>query len=353
MENNVKKVRLEWIDAMRGFTMMLVVAYHVAQIGFGENEKTSVSLPFLVMFRMPLFFFVSGFLAWKSRWVWTALNFCQMSLKKIRVQLVPTLVFMTVFIVFKGRHTFMESLENMMSSPYKGGYWFTWVLLLMLLIYYVIAFLEQKLHLKHWLIMGFFLLAVFANLTLYMPHTFGNWWKAEWMNVSSLVQVMRYMQFFLLGNIVHRFWKESEGLMRSVWFFPTVLTVAIVSCAEFFRWHSLSGQWINLPKMAATYSLLMLVIMFFHHYEHWFVKTTKVGTVLQYIGTRTLDIYLLHFLFIPKLPMVGKWLNANQPNFVVDVVCSLSVAGVVVCFCLLVSNILRVSPLLRKYLFGR
>ena len=57
------KKRIEWLDAMRGFTMLLVVAYHVAQFGFGENEKTSAALPFLVLFRMPLFFFVSGFLA--------------------------------------------------------------------------------------------------------------------------------------------------------------------------------------------------------------------------------------------------------------------------------------------------
>ena len=35
MENNVvKKTRLEWLDALRGFTMILVVAYHVAIMGF-------------------------------------------------------------------------------------------------------------------------------------------------------------------------------------------------------------------------------------------------------------------------------------------------------------------------------
>ena len=33
--------RMEWLDAMRGFTMILVVAYHVALFGFGESEKMS------------------------------------------------------------------------------------------------------------------------------------------------------------------------------------------------------------------------------------------------------------------------------------------------------------------------
>ena len=62
--------RIEWLDAMRGFTMILVVAYHVAQFGFVENEKSSAALPFLVLFRMPLFFFVSGFLAYASGMDW-------------------------------------------------------------------------------------------------------------------------------------------------------------------------------------------------------------------------------------------------------------------------------------------
>ena len=69
------KQRLEWLDAMRGFTMILVVAYHVAEFGFVESEKISASLPFLVLFRMPLFFFVSGFLAYKASWEWTPQSF--------------------------------------------------------------------------------------------------------------------------------------------------------------------------------------------------------------------------------------------------------------------------------------
>ncbi len=60
MEKAVKKPRLEWLDALRGFTMILVVANHVSQMGFEQQWKLSSSLPFLLLFRMPLFFFVSG-----------------------------------------------------------------------------------------------------------------------------------------------------------------------------------------------------------------------------------------------------------------------------------------------------
>jgi len=89
-----KKQRLEWLDALRGFTMIMVVAYHVCQQGFMMPAKVSSSMPFLVLFRMPLFFFVSGFLAYKAAQIWDIPNLWQLVLKKLRVQLIPTFVFM-------------------------------------------------------------------------------------------------------------------------------------------------------------------------------------------------------------------------------------------------------------------
>ena len=81
--NNGLTTRLSWLDALRGFTMILVVAYHVAQFAFHENEKTSAALPFLVLLRMPLFFFVSGFLAYNASFSWTIPNALKLSWKKV------------------------------------------------------------------------------------------------------------------------------------------------------------------------------------------------------------------------------------------------------------------------------
>lgn len=59
--------RLEFIDAMRGFTMLLVVYSHVLIFGYHQNEITHVSFnQALSTFRMPLFFFISGFVLYNS-----------------------------------------------------------------------------------------------------------------------------------------------------------------------------------------------------------------------------------------------------------------------------------------------
>lgn len=133
-----KTSRLQWLDAMRGFTIVLVVAYHVAQIAFGENEKTSSSLPFLVLFRMPLFFFVSGFLAYKATFQWNLSSVGRQLWKKILVQIVPTLVFLSVFIILR-KGDFWANFTHILTLPTKSGYWFTWVLLQMFVVYYAIG----------------------------------------------------------------------------------------------------------------------------------------------------------------------------------------------------------------------
>lgn len=355
---------------MRGFTMLLVVAYHVAQFGFAENEKTSAALPFMVLFRMPLFFFVSGFLAYKANFLWNIKNTIPLVLKKLHVQIVPAVIFLCIFIVFKSKYGFWEGMLNALKSPTKDGYWFTWVLLQMFLIYYVICIVGQRLFPQplscreeenkpaitgrfrcvFWLTV--WILSIVAYETLYLPKLF-SYHKDMFFSYSSLVQTIRFMQFFLLGNIVHRYWKQVQRIFDSIWFFPLVATLAVVCCADIFRWHTLKFAWTNLPRTTAMYALLLMVVMFFRFNKKWFTTEHALGRALQYTGKRTLDVYLLHFLLIPSVPFVGTWLNTHHPNFLIDLFASVGIAIPIVAACLLISHILHTSPALGKFLFGK
>ena len=351
--------RLEWLDAMRGFTMILVVAYHVAQMSFGINEKTSTSLPFFVLFRMPLFFFVSGFLAYKANFEWTWPNALRLTWKKIKIQVLPAVVFLCIFIILR-RPEFWGSFEYCMKSPTKGGYWFTWVLLHMFIIYYlscmVQRFIDSRLKVqgtggRHAVIWVLFIVSLIAYESLYQPSV--SFHKDLFFRYSSLTKTMNFLPFFLFGNLVHRYWEKAQKVADSSWFFPILTLLAFVSCSDIFRWHTLRFEWINLPRTVAMFSLLTMVVIFFRHYQSWFTRERPVGRGLQYIGVRTLDIYLIHYILLPKLPQVGVWFNQNRPNFVLEVTVTFSIAIVVIAFCLLVSQILRISPMFRQYLFGR
>ncbi len=344
----MERERIQWLDALRGFTMILVVAYHVAQVSFGESEKLSSSLPFLVLMRMPTFFFVSGFLAYNLRFQWTVPNTLRLTWKKIRVQVIPAFVFLCVFIVVR-KTDFWHSFVLCMRSPTKGGYWFTWVLLQMFLVYYMVCLASKN---RNWPIWVLWVVSILVYETMYMPKYF-TYHKDLFFFFSSLIKTMEFMQFFVFGNLVHRYWRQVQRIMDTPWFFPIVVVLAFLCCADFFRWHYMKLMWTNLPRTLSMYLLVTILVMFFRHYEAWFTKDKALGRGIQYIGTRTLDIYLLHYILLPSIPCVGVWLNAHQPNFVVDIVLSFTVALVVIAFCLLISNVLRISPFLRLHLFGK
>lgn len=361
MENQVKKPRLEWLDALRGFTMIMVVANHVASMGFGEEWKHSSSIPFLILFRMPLFFFVSGFLAYRASQVWTLPNLGSLIAKKLRVQLIPTAAFFCFVLAILNKD-FLSAYLSGLASPLKSGYWFTIALLYMFLIYYVFSYLESKLKWRSWIpIAILFVLSMAAYDTCYQPRYFS--WAAgyrgpktelyEFLMYTSLGQVFLYFPFFLYGNIVHRYWDKAQRLMDSKWFYPILIVVVIICTLDALKWHVMRMAWAIIPLTLAKFLLLTIVFMYFRHYQQYFTKFTIMGVTLQYIGRRTLDIYLIHFLFMPELPSVGAFLKAYPHNFVLDIMLSVVMAMVIIGFSIILSNILRVSSFLKKWLFGR
>ena len=112
----MKSERMEWIDAMRGFTMILVVAYHVSIQGFGEVEKASSALPLLVLLRMPLFFFISGFLSYKPDMNWTTGRLGMMIWKKVKIQVLPTIVFLLISLIMRYKYL-GDGIEYAITSP--------------------------------------------------------------------------------------------------------------------------------------------------------------------------------------------------------------------------------------------
>ena len=286
IENKIaKKPRLEWLDALRGFTMILVVAYHVAEMGFGESWRHSSSMPFLVLFRMPLFFFVSGFLAYKASQVWNMRNFGSLIWKKLKVQTIPTIVFFCLAMAILNKHV-LPAMETSFHSPYKGGYWFTIVLLYMFIVYYPFAYLESKIAsrrqgqwIRHYSSCVFLVSLAFYE-SCYQPKYFS--WAIGYkgaktatyyfMMDSSIGQLLLYFPFFLYGNIVHRYWDKWQRLMDSKWFFPMVVVIVVFATVDALKWHTMRMAWAIVPLTVAKFGLLTITFMYFRNYKQYFTK---------------------------------------------------------------------------------
>ena len=96
---------------------------------------------------------------------------------------------------------------------------------------------------------------------------------------------------------------------------------------------------------------VIVLFTFFYKYKRAFSSTTIIGKNLQYIGERTLDIYFIHFFIIPRnLNLIDIGVLENP---FIEFIVGLTIAILVVCVSLIISNIIRCSNPLAKLLFGK
>ena len=123
--------RIGYIDALRGMAMILVVYFHIAAYGFGSYELGYNDI--IERFRMPTFFFISGWLFYKSGRIWNEKTIRSIIRKKFMVQIIPTAIFMLLYLMM------FNLLDISSFGSDKKGYWFT----IVLFEYFVIFFIDE------------------------------------------------------------------------------------------------------------------------------------------------------------------------------------------------------------------
>lgn len=133
--------RLKFIDCLRGMSMLFVVYHHIIMFGMYDSIDGSIySSPIneiIVTVRMPLFFFVSGFVSARlsREWNWHTIN--SKITKKTQGQLIPTVVMFMLCMFMYNLNIF-----DWIYDPLKGGYWFTWVSFQIFVIWVFLSFFK-------------------------------------------------------------------------------------------------------------------------------------------------------------------------------------------------------------------
>lgn len=323
--------RIGYIDAMRGFTMILVVYSHVCNYCLGDVWMGCNDVFFL--FRMPCFFFISGWLFGLSG----NQPFWPLVRKKFMVQIVPTFIFL---LLLAPPPLFFSRL-----GATKGGYWFTFALFE----YFVLYLLSVRLC-KRW--SGAFAVVVsvaaFCYDVLFTRYFAQMGWLTSLLGFLSFM-TWRYYLFFFIGTWVRQ---HFDWFLRTTGMPLVMLAVVMGFCGI-----ALIPRSDSLPMEYFIFAFggvlgLTMVFTFFRRFAHLFTRERVLGNALQYIGTRTLDIYLLHYFFLPRflLPF-GQRLRAYD-SLPLEMAVALLLALAVIAVTLLVSYVIRLSPFLAHYLFG-
>jgi peptidoglycan/LPS O-acetylase OafA/YrhL len=162
------------------------------------------------------------------------------------------------------------------------------------------------------------------------------------------VVLWRFFLFFCVGAWMRRHFdafirwtsKPAVILAIAVAFFAIASTPHIDHMGfEMFRFYAggVTGMW--------------LVFTCFRLSGSWLQKI-RLSKPLQYVGTRTLDVYLLHYFFLPRFLMPYADQLKGFDNHFVEFWVILAVSLIVLLLSLLSSYIIRLSPFLGHYLFG-
>ena len=326
--------RIEYIDAMRGFTMILVVFAHICHFCL-DDSRMGYNAVFII-FRLPCFFMLSG-------WLFEPVAmrpFATIARKKFMVQIVPTFIFL---FLLAPPPLFFHQLGAL-----KGGYWFTFVLFEFFILYMLIVRMGSKWRPWAALIVA---LASFVYVRYYNSiQMSATGFLALVVNGLGFLSVAlwRFFLCFCVGAWMRRHFdafirwtsKPAVILVIAVAFFAIASTSHIDNMwFEMFRFYvgGITGMW--------------LVFTCFRHSESWLRKLC-LSKPLQYVGTRTLDIYLLHYFFLPRFLMpYADQLKSFNSQFV-EFWMILAVSLIVLFLSLLASYVIRLSPFLGHYLFG-
>lgn len=329
----LRRIRIRYLDAIKCLGILLVIEGHVRFYGMGKETYDTLSGLMLYSFNMPLFFFVSGFLAYKTKIEYGQVVRCLY--KKILLLIIPTFI----FFVFRSILRNNNPLDIFTNGA--GGYWFTITLWECFVVYYLVSvFIKDNLFRDIVLVIlglsGICFLIVFGN---YGP------------KLLDLNRLSKYFQFFVLGIIAMKYIKRYHRIISCDWL-KAISTVSFFAILFTVNNVLLSGIVFHVMRdIILRYLGTFIIVAWFVCHEEIFNANTKLNFYLLDIGQKSLPIYLLQYFFLPDFTTFFPAID-NMDGFTMHFI-SFSVAFVILACCYVFISLISNSQILKKYVLGR
>ena len=328
---DMEKKRWEYLDAMRGLAILLVVAGHL-MIRLGISGYNNILWNIIISVHLPVFFFLSGYLGGK------ALNLKSLGGKCTQLILPGFLFFVLFSLSFGG---------NPMSFLKYGfqEYWFTFVLFEMFLIYFICDKIFQRY--RHIAMIGLSLAGI-AYLSISSLR------GGRLDILLCLENLAKYFQFFTLGMLCKEYSGKVLEWLRKDWVKGGLLIGYVASLWLCFN-GNFEQQYSFVYKLnhdlVLRYIGVLAIFSFFVHKADFFQGGNVLGKSLTFVGKRTLDIYMIHYFLLPTGILLPECLRSNTMWYVQLLILLFSSIAVIV-GCLVISELIRMSPSLSNLLLG-
>lgn len=272
------------IDNTKGILIFLVVLGHFLE--FNVTSKTGVILNVIYSFHMPVFVFLSGYLAKYD------------SKKMFKKILLPYVVFQIIAFLF---YNLFEPTKFTLVAPYHS----LWYMLALFFWYMLIPFLDNVKFPKIALML-FLLLGLLIGFDIHAT------------TILSVSRIFVFLPFFALGYFVKKYnWDfkfHNTGLKCML-----VLVLVIINILMFKYRNEIVVQWFygyagyeqlyfNPGIRFLIYAVAFLWILFFINFI-----PNKI-TFLSKIGRNSLCVYLPHYMIVYAINYFGLLKINNHPT---------------------------------------
>lgn len=352
MVKHTNSNHLEYIDALKGFGMFLVVMGHVIawsfeSYGSGFFVPAAKNLPVVLLwwnviysFHMPLLFWLSGFLflSAKRPFAWRILP--TYLWRKIYTLLVPFVVAGMVFYAITGE--------------YFTKYWFLRTLFIFILMTLPYEVFRQR------LLSGRGVLAVVSDVVYYLSVVYIvnvlSWkYRGDMVDAIFDSEHMLHYKFFIFGLLCKRYAALQKYASSNLCY---TLSLVVFIWAMFLLHHT--HPVVSHLSFMITIAPFAGILCAYYLFSMRFTEGSIVRA-FRYIGRHSLEIYILHFYFIFSVPLVGQFVICcmSQDAFhqamgsTTQLVYGIAGASVVCTLAVVAMKVIRTSNLLSVLLLGR
>lgn len=329
--------RIEFIDIIKGFAILLVVIGHFMEDSIEGNGNTLRSFNFIYTFHMPLFMFAGGYIAQLQYKNISISNIGKYILNKTRGLLIPYIMWASVFSAYFAGTLDWSTIPHRILTTFTEyrGLWFLITFFALSVAGNIGAVFLNAINTKKKLLVDSLITIILLAIFLFLNKSFHyELWR----------QSIAYFPFFFIGVWLKRY-QFLETLSESDWFY----------WISFFLFFFFSSMFIE--GMADIrnnlYRLLggLFSIFVFTYLAKKCILYNIVRKLLLKLGTYSLAIYCVHWAFLRMF--VHKGFLGNMFTEWWLLLIAIPISLLISFLCIWFAKLIATVPVLDFFIFGK